>query len=206
MKEQQAENAKRQAETDRQMKEQQAENAKRQAETDKQMQETDKRIKELGKKIDATNVSINGITKSIGDAAEETIYYALNKNKNFAGIQFHRIDENRRRFSKNLGRRVEYDILMENSDTIAIIETKHKVRVADVTELYTEKVTAFRELFDEYNGYKLILGISGMSFEAKAEKEAEDNGIGIIRVTGDIVEYQTDNVKIIPPVENYSRQ
>ena len=43
-----------------------------------------------------------------------------------------------------------------------------------------------------FNDYKIVLGIGGMSFESKSKDIAKKNGIGIIKIIGDKVEYYTD--------------
>jgi len=40
--------------------------------------------------------------------------------------------------------------------------------------------------------HRILLGIGGMSFDDDAIKEAEEYGVGIIKVIGDKVEYHTD--------------
>ena len=62
---------------------------------------------------------------------------------------------------------------MYNCDTVALIETKHKVRKEDVDELLIQKADNFRKLFPTYKDCKIVLGVSGMSFEKGTEMEAE---------------------------------
>ena len=139
---------------------------------------------------------IGGIAESNGDMAEEMIYNSLEKDMTFAGIEFDIIDANKKRQIKALNIAGEYDIVLTNGNTIAIIETKYKVRSKDITKLAGEKLEDFRKLFPEFSNYKILLGIGGMSFEDKAIDEAKENGIGIIKVVGDKVEYYTEGMKI----------
>ena len=179
-------------------------------------QETDKKIKELTANvngltakidkttanidknaiaIEETNKQIFGISKSNGDMAEDTVYNALEQKMTFANIEFDDIDRNWNRKSKKLKIQGEYDVILKNGDILAIIETKYKVRKDDVTKFATTKLENFRKLFDEYKNYKILLGISGMSFEKDAIEEAKENGVGIIKVVGDKVEYHTEGIK-----------
>ena len=173
-----------QKETDRQMKE----TEKIQKENALQQKETDRLVRENAKEI-------GGISKSNGDMAEEAIFNALEREKTFAGIKFDYIGKNWKRHSKALNLKGEYDVLLENGDTIAIIETKYKVKKNDVSELLTDKVENFRKLFPLYSNFKILLGVGGMSFEKEAIKEAKDNGVGIIKIVGDTVEYYTDGIR-----------
>jgi len=180
-------------------------------------QETDKKIKELTANvngltakidkttanidknaiaIEETNKQIFGISSSNGDVAEDTIYNALEQDLTFAGIEFDSIEKNRKKYLKKLKLKGEYDIILENGNTIALIETKYKVRKDDITKLFTKDVVnKFRKLFPPYSDYKIILGVGGMSFEKDAIEEAKENGVGIIKVVDDKVEYHTEGIK-----------
>jgi len=71
------------------------------------------------------------------------------------------------------------------------------VEKGDITELFTKEVAdKFRILFPNYKNYKIVLGIGGMSFDDDAIEEAKRNGVGIIKVVGDKVEYHTEGIKI----------
>jgi hypothetical protein len=150
--------------------------------------ETDRIVKELSK-------NIGGISNSNGKMAEDMIYNTLNKDKTFAGIKFNDIDKNMKLNSKFLNLKGEFDVVLKNGDTIGIIETKYKVEKDDISELVEKKTTNFRKLFPMFSDYKIILGIGGMSFEDEAITEAKENGIGIIKISGDTVEYYTENLK-----------
>jgi len=159
-------------------------------------QETDKKIRELADSIKETNKQIFGISSSNGDVAEDTIYNALEQDLTFAGIKFDDIGRNWKRNLKKLKLKGEYDVILENGDTVALIETKYKVRKDDITELFTKEVASkFRKLFPDYKDYKIILGVGGMGFEKDAIKEAKKQGVGIIKVVGDKVEYHTEGIK-----------
>ena len=180
---------KRSAEYDRKFAELVAEADRRSAEADKRQADTEKVVKELSK-------NVGGISNSNGDFAEEAIYGALDRDMSFGGIKFDYIYPNMKKSSKEKELRGEFDVILENGDTIAIIETKYKVRKKDADKLVNEKLKNFRELFPAYSGYKIILGIGGMSFDDGVIQEANDNGIGVIKVIGEKVEIHTNNIKV----------
>jgi hypothetical protein len=167
---------------------------------DKETAEIRKMIKELSaetdRQIKETNAMVNGIGKSNGAFAEETIYSALEKSMVYGGIKFEDINPNMKRKSEAKKLQGEYDIVLKNGDTLAIIETKYRVRKDDVNILVNKKVEDFRTLFPEYNDYKIVLGIGGMSFDEEALQEANANGVGIIKVVGEKVEFQTTDIKV----------
>ena len=143
-----------------------------------------------------TQKNIAGMSDSNGAMAEEAIYNVLEKDKKFAGITFDDIQKNIQIQSENFRTLTELDILMLNGDSVALIETKYKVEKKDVNDILHNKLSYFRQCYPHYSKHKVVLGIGGMSFEKKAEEEAKNNGVGIIKVVGDKVEYFTDDVKI----------
>ena len=155
----------------------------------KSTEESDKEMKKLRQLV-------GGISESNGAMAEEMIYNSLKKDKTFAGITFDEIDRNLKMKLKKFNLEGEFDVVLQNCNTLAIIETKYKVRVEDVSKLVDKKVNDFRKLFPVFNDYKIVLGIGGMSFEGQAEDVANENGVGIIKIVGDKVEYYTDKIKV----------
>ena len=179
-----------------------AEADRRAAEREKEWQEIRQKMKETSEKIDKHSEQIkeqskmiNGISESNGAAAEETIYNSLERDMTFAGIRFDSIEKNRKKYLKKLKLKGEYDVLLENGDVLALIETKYRVRKDDVFKFATTKLDIFRKLYPMYDKYKIILGVGGMSFDDDAIKEAEEYGVGIIKIVGDKVEYYTEGIK-----------
>ena len=177
---------KRAAEYERERKKSNAEFEKQHA---KSKAEFDRQIKEINK-------SIGGISESNGDMAEATIFNSLERDMTFAGIKFDDIEKNVQVVdTEKLKTLTELDVIMRNGDALAIIESKYKVRKKDVKELYKNKINLAKQYYPKLANYKIILGVGGMSFDDDAIDEANENGIGIIKVVGDKVEFYTDNVK-----------
>jgi hypothetical protein len=168
--------------------------------TDKQIKENDRLLKEkfaeTDRLIKENSKQIGGISNSNGKMAEEMIYNALDKDKTFANVKFDYLRKNVPIQSEAFETKTELDILLVNGDTISIIETKYKVEKSDVIDVIDKKLNYFRQYNPKFNDYKVLLGIGGMSFENEAITAAKEKGIGIIKVVGDKVEYQTENVKI----------
>ena len=177
------------AEFDKRMKESAAEADKRAEESEKEWAEIRKAQKQLNKQI-------GGIDDSIGKMTEEMIANSLIKDMTFAGIKFDYIIRNQKKHLKEIDLKGEFDVVLENCNTVALIEAKHKLRKKDVDKLLNVKVDSFRRLFPLYKNYKIILGVGGGSFEDGAEEEAKENGIGVIKVVGDKVEYYTEGIRV----------
>jgi len=90
----------------------------------------------------------------------------------------------------------ELDILMINGDSVSLIEMKYKVEKKDVIDLINNKLAYFRQYHPTYNNHKVLLSIGGMGFEDNAEEYAKENGIGIIKIIGDKVEFYTEGIKM----------
>ena len=175
-------------EWDRKAAESKAEADKRKAESDKSMADLKSHLKELQK-------NIGGVSEANGKMIEELVFSVLEKDLTFAGIKFNTIERNVKLKYKRLKLEGEFDIVLENGDTIGLIETKYSVRKDYVTEIFSSKVEKFRSLFPQFAGYKFVLGIAGASFDDNAIDEANANGIGLIKVVGEKVEFQTENIK-----------
>jgi TolA-binding protein len=179
--------------------EQQAKNEKQiseqQEKTDKQIEKLSKQQEKTDKQISELTYNVDGIGKSNGEMAEQTIYNALKRDMTFAGIKFDDLLPKAKRHSSKLNLEGQYDAVLVNGKEAAVFEIKYKVRPENVVKLATKQLESFRMLYPEYKDYEIILGVGGMSFEDGALEEAEARGIGIIRVIGEKVEYQTDNIR-----------
>jgi len=161
------------------------------AETNRQMKETDRKLKEMG-------IHVDGISKSNGAFAEEVFYNSLEKSMEFAGVHYDRIDNSFRSTRKMPdGSKLEdqFDIVLINSDAIAIIEIKYKASSDDVEELATKKINNFRSLFPKYNDFAVYLGLGTLSFNEYVVNKAKELGVGLLKLSGDVVKYKTSWVR-----------
>jgi len=176
-----------------------------QAETAKQMAENAKKSAEIDVKIDKLTVDIDKMREELGNighnnglVAEEIVYHSLNKNMTFAGIEFDSIDKGVTREKKLPdGKKVkgEYDVVLHNGTSVAIIEVKHRVGRESLTRLIEMQLPRFRQIFPQYKDFKMYLGLGGMSFEKGVEEEARRQGIATLMLSGDAVEINDKDVK-----------
>jgi len=183
------------------------------AEADKRAAEADKTLAEFKRTIgtsfqkgdddlkEAKRISkenskmIYGISNSNGLFAEEFVLNSLKKNMSFGGQKFDKLKE-RVQVVDGLDTVTDIDALLLNGDTVALLEVKYKIDKDDVKELISKKLNSFRKYFPSYKDHKFLLGIGAMCFENGAIREANKNGVGIIKVVGEKVEYFTDKIKI----------
>ncbi|GBU25832.1 hypothetical protein R83H12_02491 [Fibrobacteria bacterium R8-3-H12] len=169
-----------------------------QKETDRRMQETDRRMQETDRQIKAVNKQIGGISNSNGDFAEEFFYNSLKETMSFAGVHYEYISDKFAREKKMPDKtevRAQFDIVLHNGDSIALIEAKYKADVEDIKEMLEKKIPNFRFLYPEYAKYKLYLGIGSLILKDRVVQEAKKLGIGLMKQRGDAVEYKTDWVR-----------
>jgi len=180
--------------------------AARIAETGVQMAETralldahikadEKRSAEAAAQTAAMRAEVAGIGTSNGMFAEDVYFRSLWRRKEFAGIHFDDVSD--RLKSKTTlpdGRKLEdeFDIVMTNAASVALVETKYRAREEDVEELAKTAAKNFRLLFPAYKDFKIYLGLGALAFEDRAVKKARECGIGLIKRVDDTIEYAAD--------------
>jgi hypothetical protein len=147
------------------------------------IKETQKEIKETQKEIGETQKEIGGISNSNGEVAESYFINSFKNYPHFAGQDFQIVDSNVNKYSKILNLKGEYDLLLYNGTSVAIIEIKYKVQKEHVEQVL-QKIESFKLLFPHYQDYAVYLGLAGLHVNVTAEKEAIKQGVGIIKQVG----------------------
>jgi hypothetical protein len=151
------------------------------------LQETAQQIKELQK-------TVGGISNNQGSFAEEYFFNSFeNGKRNFFGEKFDDIVKNLTHFWQGL--KDEYDIVLYNHTSVAIIEVKYKAHVSDIHAVL-KKAETFRILFPNYKDFKIYLGFASMSFYKELEQECIKQGIAVIKQVGDAVVINDKNLKV----------
>ncbi|MCL2435422.1 MAG: hypothetical protein FWD09_04700 [Lentimicrobiaceae bacterium] len=183
------------AETDRQMKE-----------TDRQMKETDRQMKETDKKIDKRfakltqamkklDKHLGGIGKNNGDMAEEYFFSAFRKDKIFMNEKYDRIQKGFfYSFECPIG---EFDIVLFNGKSVAIIEVKYKARPDNVSsEELISRIERFKKYVPEYKNHNIYLGVAAMSFKSGLASKLHKAGIATIHPVGKKMMIYDKDVKV----------
>ena len=90
----------------------------------------------------------------------------------------------------------EFDIVMYNGASIALIEIKHKVHPNDLITLYTTKIENFRLLYPAYKNHNIYLGIGGFSVPSSVEQQAHSRGIAVLKQKADVAVIDVKKLKI----------
>ncbi len=185
-----------QKETDKQIKELR----ESQKETDKQIKElresqkeTDKQMKKTDEKLEKVAKQLGSIGNNQGDVAEEYFQNTLIKKPKLLGEKFDKILTNIKGNIKDI--QDEYDIILLNDKTVAIIEIKYKVHLKDIEKL-DKKVKTFKKLFPEYQHLKLYVGIAGFYVPQDIIDLALENGYFVLQRKGKVIESFTRELKV----------
>ncbi|OQX28987.1 MAG: hypothetical protein B0D92_06140 [Spirochaeta sp. LUC14_002_19_P3] len=163
----------------------QKENEKRFRETDEQMKRTDERLERIG-------IQLGGLGNNIGSTTEEFFFRYFENKPELGGMKFDKVIRNIWEGAKEH----EYDILLINGDSVALIEVKHRAHPARVKHIVQHKTERFRNYFAVFKDYKLYIGLATMSTNAELTKAAREAGIFLLTQKGDVLEVVNSSVKV----------
>jgi hypothetical protein len=190
----QKETDRRMQETDRLMQETGRETDRRMKETDHRMKETDRRMQETDRRMKELQKAIGGMANNQGSFAEEYFFNSFeNGQKNFFGEKFDEISKQLK--NRWQGIEDEFDIVLYNHTSVAIIEIKYKAHVNDIPSVLKKSET-FRKLFPAYKDFKVYLGLASMSFYPELEQACINEGIAVIKQVGDTVVINDKYLKV----------
>jgi len=191
--------------TDNELKELVAGLAVSQAKTDKELDKlfdrvslaqakTDLQIKETSESIKRVSENVGSITNNAGSITEEYFFNSMRAKPYLGGVKYDFVDRN---IKGNVPKaRDEFDIVMYNGDSIALVECKSKAHKSDLIKLIDKKAYNFKVMFPDYKDYKIYLGLASFSFYDELEEMAKENGVAILKQKGDVVEIEADNLKV----------
>ncbi len=185
-----------QARTDQQL----AQNSKDIANLLRSQEKTDAQLLELRRLQEKTDARLDKVAQllgnigiSNGDFAEELFFNSLYANPFLGGLRYDSVKRNvsNRRRNRDEG---EYDIVMYNGDTVALIEVKYKAHINDIDKLLTKEPQNFRQTFTEYKDYKFYLGLASTVTDGKLITEAREAGIFLLTQRGQHIEVVNEEV------------
>ena len=151
----------------------------------------DRRSADFDRRIIKLESSIGSINNNIGRVTEYFFVTSFEHGKrNFFGEEFYEL-------RKNVGGMkiaAEYDIVLINDSSIAIIEVKYKAHENDIPNVL-KKAATIRVNFPEYQGHKVYLGLASMAFYPELEQACIDNGIAVVKQVGDTMVLNYENLR-----------
>jgi hypothetical protein len=163
-------------------------------ETDRKMQETDRRMKETDRKMQETDRLMKETGKLIGklgnrygEMIEHLVVPNITEKFNALGFNFNNTSENHK-INDNFGNNIaEIDILLENGETVMVVEVKSKPDINDVNE-HVKRMEIMRNKADSHNDKRKFQGaIAGAIMEKSVRSYALQNGFYVIVQSGDTV-------------------
>jgi len=163
-------------------------------ETAKSQKETEQIVKEVAQSQKELQKTIGSLANNQGSFAEEYFFNSFENGKtNFFGEKFDDVKKNLKNFWQGI--EDEYDIVLYNHTSIALIEVKYKAHLNDIP-VVLKKAETFRILFPFYKDFRIYLGLASMSFYPELEQECINQGIAVIKQVGDKVIINDKNLKV----------
>ena len=168
------------------------------ADFDRRMKESEQAREKSSADFDRRMKKLEELTGSWannhGSFAEEYFFNSFENGKqNFFGEKFDEIEKNLK--YRYQGLKDEYDIVLFNHTSVAIIEVKYTAHKNDIPKVL-KKAETFRILFPNYKDFKIYLGLASMSFNSELEQECTEQGIAIIKQVGDTVVINDAHLKV----------
>ena len=161
--------------------------------TDEQLKKTDEQLKKTDEKINRIASLVGNISNNQGDVAEEYFVNSLEECLKVGTIDFDYLIPN---FKAKRGRQIlaEYDILLVNGESVAIVEVKYKAHLNDLDNL-PKKIEQLKNL-PQYKNYKVYAGIATFYATDELINRAKELGYFILQRKGDVVVTHFENLKV----------
>ncbi len=178
--------------TDQELKDLVASLAASQDRTDAQMAKTDAQMAKTDAKLDRLAKLYGGVADNQGSSAEEFFFNSLCAKPMLGGMSFETVTSNQE--AARGKQQAEFDIVMFNGKSVAVIEVKYKVHPRDVDKA-AENLKRFREFFPAYNNFTLYGAIAGMSIPPESVAAAKEHGLAVLKRVGDVMESEVTNMR-----------
>ncbi|MBF0177334.1 MAG: hypothetical protein HQL63_10895 [Magnetococcales bacterium] len=152
-------------------------------ETDRQSQETDRKIKEVSKQIGRLGGRWGEFVEGLVAPACETLFAER-------GIPIHKVSP---RIKAKLpgNRHMEIDLLVVNSDSVALVEVKSRLTHEDVQE-HLQRLAEFKDFFPEYADRRVMGAVAGIVMDENVNRHAMNEGLFVIVQSGESVQMAND--------------
>ncbi len=179
-----------------------AEREQRDAEREQRDAERDRRHDQLEAQLAKTDAKLNKVAKLFGDMnnnrgaeAEEFFFHSLRKNPKIAGIDFDTVHRN---LSGEKGKiSDEFDLVLVNGDSLALIEVKTKAHLDLVDKIIDKKIPHLKILFPHFKNYKIYAGIASLVTYPDLIEKVNEKGLFLLTQQGKHLEI------INPPLQHW---
>lgn len=161
----------------------QCELTEQQKRTDIQLAKTDAQLAKTSQKLDRLGELVGNISNNQGDIAEEFFFRSFIKNPRLGTIKFDSVSRNLNNQIGNL--QEEYDLVLINGDSLAVIEVKAKAHINDLEKMISRKMANFPKLFKIYKDYHIYAGIATLVTNETLIEKAKELGLFLLTQQGE---------------------
>ena len=169
--------------------------------TDEQLKKTDEQLSKMGKRhsemledldrrLNKIGVLVGNISNNQGEVAEEFFVNSLKDVLRIGSLNFDYLLENIHLQTKKIND--EFDILLVNGESVALIEVKYKVHPNVIDSL--DKKIEHLKLMKEYKNYKVYAGVAGFKVPKEVIKKAKQKGYFVLKREGKVIHEYVDNL------------
>ncbi|MCL2066315.1 MAG: NERD domain-containing protein [Treponema sp.] len=148
-------------------------------------QETDKKFQETDRKMKETDRQISRLGSRFGELAEHLVAPNIKEKFRALNLKFEQVSLDHSIYDSNGRCLAEIDILLENGDTVMVVEVKSKPHHTDVDE-HINRMEVLRRRADTRNDMRKFQGaIAGAIMSDSVRNYAHKAGFYVIEQTGD---------------------
>ncbi len=155
-----------------------------QAKTEIELRENSRVVAEVGRRLGAMGINL-------GDVTEEFFYNSLRAKPQLGAVKFDTVTSKLLMGTKKS--QTEFDIVMANGESAAVIEVKMKAHLNDLDQV-EKQIALYRQLRPEHKNFKLYGGIAGFSVPPDVIEAAQQRGMFVLQRKGEVLESATEGM------------
>ena len=140
---------------------------------------------ETTRKLDKAAALVGNMGQNQGAVAEEFFFNSLQAKPVLGGVKYDEVIDNIKGYSGKL--RGEYDVVMVNGKSVALIEVKYVVHPDDITKTITG-IENYRTFFPQHKDFDVYGAIAGFKIPNEVAIEAKRQGLMVLKRVGDVME------------------
>ena len=164
--------------------------------TDRKFQDTDRKFQDTDRKIKEVSQQVGNLGSRWGEFVEGIVAPACETLFAERGIPVHRVSPRVKAKSLDGSRRMEIDLLVDNTDSVVLVEVKSRLTAEDVRD-HLKRVREFKEFYEGEGGARVMGAVAGILIDNDVDKFAINEGLFVIVQSGDSVKLANDG-KFVP--------
>ncbi|MBF0110680.1 MAG: DUF3782 domain-containing protein [Magnetococcales bacterium] len=155
-------------------------------ETDRKFQETEQQMKETDRKIKEVSQQVGNLGSRWGEFVEGIVAPACETLFAERGVPVHRVAPRVKATSLDGNRRMEIDLLVDNTDSVVLVEVKSRLTAEDVRD-HLKRIREFKEFYEGEGGAQVMGAVAGILIDKDVDRFAMNEGLFVIVQSGDSV-------------------